>query len=204
MPEDVLEVADPDKSIVVIDDFFRRPDAVLDLALRQEYVHDGRYPGERTQPQAHDGALAKVFERYVGKPILRLESVFQIQPQAYEAQSYVHSDLCDWAAVLYLNKDHDGEPGTRFYRHRETGYDRFGLQPGGTPSPHVRDGHDLDKWDVTMTVPIRFNRLVLYNAGLFHRNASAWGTNASDARLVQSFFVATTPPEDRLPAFMRK
>jgi hypothetical protein len=103
--------------------------------------------------------------------------------------------MCDWAAVLYLNKGHDGEPGTRFYRHRPTGLDRLGRGIVVDGPPPFRDRFDADKWDVTLTVPMQYNRLVLYNAKLFHRNASAWGTNVHDARLVQSFFISTTPDE---------
>src|SRR5204862_5368387 len=131
-----------------------------------------------------------LFERHVGQAITRLESVFQFQPATYDEQSFVHSDGCDWAAVVYLNKDRDGEPGTRFYRHRETGMAVHTGEPG-TVWPHLRDGGKLDMWEVTLTVPMRFNRLVLYNANMFHRNACAWGSSVHDSRLVQSIFIAT-------------
>ena len=204
--EDVLEVAELDRSVVVINNFLRRPDAALESALRQPYTRDKVYPGERSPKQVIEGPLLRIFERYVGKPVLRLESVFQIQPESYEKHSFVHGDLCDWAAVLYLNKGHDGTPGTSFYRHKETGMDKLvlgtemmflaiekGVQPQAIVAPSAQDRFDLDKWDVTLTVPVQFNRLVLYNAKLFHRNASAWGTCVHDSRLVQSFFISTTP-----------
>ena len=193
--ETLLRVGDLKRSVVVINDFFERPDAVLEHALAETYANDGMYPGERSPPMTHTGGpIAKVFERYVAAPILRLESVFQIQPESYEKDSFVHRDFCDWAAVLYLNKGHDGEPGTRFYRHRETGLDRLGRDQPREDGP-VFDRFELEKWDVMLTVPIQFNRLVLYDAKLFHRNASAWGTTVRDARLVQSFFIATTAEE---------
>ena len=79
----------------------------------------------------------------------------------------------------------------------------FGMYPRGTVSPHLQDGKDLDQWDVTLTVPIRFNRLALYNASLYHRNATTWGRDAQDARLVQSFFFSTRPEGAHLPEWMR-
>lgn len=204
--EDVLETTELDKSVVVINNFLKRPDAAFEMALGQEYKQDKVYPGERSPKRPVKGPLVKIFERYVGMPVLRVESVFQIQPESYEKHSFVHGDLCDWAAVLYLNKGHDGTPGTSFYRHKETGMDKLtlgvemmflaierGVQPQAIVAPPARDRFDLDKWDVTLTVPIQFNRLVLYNAKLFHRNASAWGTHIHDSRLVQSFFISTTP-----------
>lgn len=184
-----------DGPVYVIDGYLARPGAVLEEALAHAYAYDGTYPGERSPVREHDAAEAAFFEEFIGKPVTRLASVFQLQPAAYEARCFVHVDLADWAAVLYLNRDHAGEPGTRFYRHRATGLARFRPRPGGPLSPHVEDGADPARWDVTLTVPIRFNRLVLYEAALFHRNASAWGTDARDARLVQSFFMLTDPSE---------
>lgn len=204
--QDFFEITELDKSVVVINDFLKRPDAALEMALGQEYKQDKVYPGERTPKWAIEGPLVRILERYIGEPVLRVESVFQIQSDSYEKHSFVHGDLCDWAAVLYLNKGHDGTPGTSFYRHKETGMDKLalgaemmflaierGVQPQAIVAPPARDRFDLDKWDVTLTVPIQFNRLVLYNAKLFHRNASAWGTCVRDSRLVQGFFISTSP-----------
>jgi hypothetical protein len=203
---DVLEVTELDRSVVVINDFLKRPDAALEWALGQEYRQDKVYPGQRTSKRRIEGPLVGIFGRYIGAPVLSVESVFQIQSDSYEKHSFVHGDLCDWAAVLYLNKGRDGTPGTSFYRHKETGMDKLtlgaemmflaierGVQPQAIVAPPARDRFDLDKWDVTLTVPIQFNRLVLYNAKLFHRNASAWGTCVRDSRLVQGFFISTTP-----------
>jgi hypothetical protein len=204
--EDFLELTNLDKPVIVINNFLKNPDEIRELAMQEEYKEDKVYPGKRSPRQSIEGPLVNTLERFVGKPILKMESIFQIQPTEYETHSFVHGDLCDWAAVLYLNKDCDGRPGTCFYRHKETGMEKLtlgvelmftaiekGIQPNDVIAPAARDRFDLEKWDVTLTVPIQYNRLVLYNAKLYHRNASAWGTNIRDARLVQSFFIFTEP-----------
>lgn len=204
--EDAMEITELDRPVVVINNFLKYPDELRELALRQEYEEDKVYPGKRSPRQTIEGPLLKVLERFVGKPILSMQSVFQIQPEGYEKHSFVHGDLCDWAGVLYLNKGSDGIPGTSFYRHKETGMEKLtlgvemmfqaiekGVSPNDLLAPTVRDRFDLDKWDVTLTVPVQYNRLILYNAKLFHRNASAWGRGIHDARLVQCFFLFTEP-----------
>ena len=61
-------------------------------------------------------------------------------------------------------------------------------------SPHEytkvfrEDRLDESKWITTLTVPMRYNRLIMYNARQFHRNASAFGSSKKDARLVQGLF----------------
>ena len=204
--EDFLELTNLDRPVIVINNFLKNPDEIHELAMQEEYKEDKVYPGKRSPKQSIEGPLVKTFERFVGKPILQMQSVFQIQPAEFEERSFVHGDLCDWAAVLYLNKGYDGRPGTSFYRHKGTGIEKLtlgvemmftaiekGIKPDEVIAPAARDRFDLEKWDITLTVPIQYNRLVLYNAKLFHRNASAWGTNIRDARLVQSFFIFTEP-----------
>lgn len=204
--EDFLELTTLDRPVIVINNFLKNPDQIHQLAMQEDYTKDKVYPGKRSPKQPIEGPLVKTFERFVGKSILKMECLFQIQPAEYESQSFIHGDLCDWAAVLYLNKGRDGTPGTSFYRHKETGLEKLtlgvemmfaaierGLQPNDIIAPAARDRFDPEKWDVTLTVPIQYNRLVLYNAKLFHRNASAWGANIQDARLVQSFFIFTEP-----------
>ncbi|HYC38570.1 MAG TPA: DUF6445 family protein [Usitatibacter sp.] len=190
-------------AVVIIDDFLADPHAARAFALREEYSDAGAFPGMRAAPRKHGARLARAFEAHVGKPILDLVSMFQYQTAAYESRSYVHHDMCDWAAVLYLVEGHDGEPGTSFHRHREAGLTRGSLQ-AGAPAPHHDDGGDPAKWEVTLTVPVRFNRLVLYDALMFHRNASAWGSDVHDARLVQAFFACTSLADGPYERLMKR
>jgi hypothetical protein len=171
----------------------------------------------RTSPRPIDGATTRLLERFIGGPIAAVHAWFQIQPAAYEASSFVHADLCDWAAVLYLTPGHDGVPGTNFYRHRETGRVRalrrqewmyeaalrrleavFGAADGVDRFEQLdrrlrSERSDLDRWEIALAVPYRYNRLLLYDARLFHRNASTWGHDRSDSRMVQSFGIDAAP-----------
>ncbi len=48
-----------------------------------------------------------------------------------------------------------------------------------------QDGNDPDKWQHLMTVPMRFNRLILYRPWLWHSAGEAFGTSLEDGRLIQ-------------------
>ncbi len=205
---------------VIIDDFLANPDEVRDIALQCEFRQADEFPGLRTAPRPIGSAMTRVLERFIGRPIVAVHTRFQIQPAAYETSSFIHADLCDWAAVLYLTPGHDGIPGTNFYRHRETGRERAFrrqelmleaalrrlelMEVAEGPNRFEQlvgrfrsDRSDLNQWQVTLTVPYRYNRLLLYDARLFHRNASAWGHDQTDSRMVQSFGIDAAPDDPR-------
>ena len=47
------------------------------------------------------------------------------------------------------------------------------------------DGRDMTKWEHLMTVPMRFNRLILYRPWLWHSAGESFGENLENGRLVQ-------------------
>ena len=58
-----------------------------------------------------------------------------------------------------------------------------------------KDGRDRSKWELTMTVPMRFNRLVLLRPWLWHTSGPGFGDSAENGRLVYlMFFFKPAPP----------
>src|SRR3546814_134791 len=53
-----------------------------------------------------------------------------------------------------------------------------------------RDGTDDSKWEMTMRVPMRFNRLVLLRPWLWHTAGPAFGDRMENGRLVYLMFFA--------------
>ena len=45
--------------------------------------------------------------------------------------------------------------------------------------------YDPDKWEHTMTVPMRFNRMAIYRPWLWHSSCPAFGDAIEDGRLIQ-------------------
>ena len=54
-----------------------------------------------------------------------------------------------------------------------------------------RDSLDASKWELTMQVPMRFNRLVLLRPWLWHTAGESFGETLADSRLVYLMFFAS-------------
>lgn len=50
------------------------------------------------------------------------------------------------------------------------------------------DTNDPEKWEKVMTIPMRFNRLVLFRPWYWHNAGAGFGTTAENGRLVQLYF----------------
>jgi hypothetical protein len=119
----------------------------------------------------------------------------------------IHVDPSFWSGILYFNRPEDCQGGTEFYRHIPTGTDRVpatieGINAMGYASyPEMsaqildRDAGDRSKWELTMTVPMRFNRLVLLRPWLWHTSGPGFGDSVENGRLVYlMFFFKPAPP----------
>src|SRR6185437_5127303 len=80
----------------------------------------------------------------------------------------IHIDQSHWSGILYLTRPEDCRGGTEFFRHLPTGSDHLPLTPealkaaGYSSYDELRaqildkDALDRSKWELTMTVPMRF------------------------------------------------
>lgn len=118
-----------------------------------------------------------------------------------------------YAAVLYLNLPEQCRGGTSFWRHTPTGFDcrpqQAALQAAGFANFRQFQERHLplnqsaaafntlttrrNEWECLFTVPMRFNRLLLYRGDYFHAIGEVFGQDAQDARLTQLFFFETVP-----------
>ncbi|HJT11980.1 MAG TPA: DUF6445 family protein, partial [Dongiaceae bacterium] len=114
----------------------------------------------------------------------------------------VHVDVgVDWSGVLYLNRPEQCCGGTHFFRHRATGTDHAPMAAtdlarcnAETPREALdrilgQDSNDERQWEPLLTVPMRFNRLVLFRPLLWHSAGDGFGNSIEDGRLVQLFFL---------------
>jgi hypothetical protein len=98
-----------------------------------------------------------------------------------------------WVGVIYLTRPEHCRGGTTFFRHRALGSDRTPTHVEQLAALNVssiaellrRDGNDATSWEHIMTLPMRFNRMVLYRPWLWHSADAAFGTTAEDGRLIQ-------------------
>jgi hypothetical protein len=105
-----------------------------------------------------------------------------------------------WSGIVYLTLPEYCRGGTEFYRHKgldsdhaplydsevtEAGYDSCALF---TQDLTRRDSNDESNWEHLFTVPMRFNRCVLFRPWFWHTPGKSFGDREENARLVQMFF----------------
>lgn len=170
--------------LAVYDDVLERPDAYRRWALSQKFqtIQTGE---ERWHGIAltDDPTLAALVAARVPGATTTL-TCFRKSPEGQAEPQFVHSDqdMGDWTAVLYLNPDPAEGDGTTFWQYLPTG-EVIGSARALKKLPAL--------WEPWKRVDARFNRLLVFDALLFHSRAieQNYG-HGDDARLVQVAFGA--------------
>lgn len=194
---------------LVVDDFLDNAEQLREAALRMEYPElRGLYPGLNSRERLTIAGLDQEISRLVGEPLVPMpppqaHGKFRITTAADVGKARVHVDTAHWSGILYLSRPQDCRGGTEFFRHRPTGTDRGPVSDAearahGYPSAKQmiadileRDTADESKWEMTMRVPMRFNRLVLLRPWLWHTAGEAFGSSLEDGRLIYLMFFAS-------------
>jgi Family of unknown function (DUF6445) len=195
--------------LLAVDDFLLDPDEVRELALAQRYVSDLRYfKGVRSDQRFLWPHLREEFSRLLGTPVLewlghQANGVFQ--QTGHRDPLVWHHDTQGYAAAIYLTPDPPAGAGTSFWRDRSHGCRRSPDHPlerrrlGSeekvrAASSVVYSPPNLerpDNWELVESVAGLYNRLVIWDAKLFHSATSYQGfteESAASTRLVQLFF----------------
>lgn len=193
-------------SIIIVDDFLDNAVALREAALRLDYPAQGNtYPGRNSTQRIQIGGLTEQVSRLVGEPLAPMpppeaHGKFRITLADDRGTGKVHVDKAHWSGILYLSRPEDCRGGTEFFRHLPTGtervpYDDAELRALGYDTMEAliqdtvrRDGTDDSKWEMTMRVPMRFNRLLLLRPWLWHTAGEAFGDRPENGRLVHLMF----------------
>lgn len=171
---------------IVVDNFFENPDMVRAFALSQDYGVKGNYPGSRTQSFASDSHKT-IFERIIGRKITHWPGGYNgsFQYTTADMKSWIHRDMTDYSAMVYLSPNAPLDAGTLVFRHKESG-----LTYGNGPVNELlnKDSGDHSKWDVVEEVKNVYNRLIIFDGRRSHMSNKYFGTNLQDGRLFMVFF----------------
>ena len=193
-------------AVYVIDDFLPDPEALRARALGLTYSGRGNYPGrdslERLPIDGLDDAVSAImrqrFQAQTGEEFSHAKCRLTLASD--DGVAGVHVDPSHLSAILYLSRPEDCRGGTEFFRHIRTGTDRVPMRPeelsalgystyGEMHQDIVRkDGGDRSKWELTMSVPMRFNRLVLLQPHYWHTAGPGFGDSVENGRLVHLMF----------------
>ncbi|AWH54909.1 hypothetical protein C1924_17825 [Stenotrophomonas sp. ESTM1D_MKCIP4_1] len=195
-------------SFLVVDDFLSPADAhgLRHAGLGLDYpAQDGAFPGRNSLQRLEMQGLAGAASRLLNEPLrpvqpLQSHGKFRLTLANDEGRARVHTDQSHWSGILYLSAPEHCQGGTEFFRHRRTRTDRMALNPtelaalgyadGAAMHRDIieRDSNDESAWEPTMTIPMRFNRLVLLRPWFWHTAGPAFGDCAENGRLVYLMF----------------
>lgn len=199
-------------SLIIVDDFLDDPYSLRDAALRLSYpVPDARrpYPGRNSVQRIDLEGLNNEVSRLVGEPLVAMthnqaHGKCRIALASDVGAAKVHVDGSHWSGILYLSRPEDCRGGTEFFRHIPTNTERAPYSDEesaakfGAPSAKKwvddlleRDSSDDSKWEMTLRVPMRFNRLVLLRPWLWHTAGESFGDTPENGRLVYLMFFAS-------------
>ena len=196
------------RSMIVVDDFYPEPDKVRAAALALGYPpptpgrnHPGRNSNKRLMVQGVDDAVSGIVGSALTGNMKTAHARCRITLAADESRFNVHIDEdTEWAGIVYLNLPEQCRGGTDFFRHKPTGSERAPIteaELGAFGAANVQDAvakvleadsNDPDKWERTMTLPMRYNRLVLFRPWLWHTATDAFGDSDETGRFIQVFF----------------
>ncbi len=203
------------QTIFIVDNFYKNPHEVREFALSQTFHqpdYKTGYPGEETDPVSNETVMPimQTFSKIIGKNVgwdpespqgmFRLMNKDLMQTRS----NMIHTDPCRWTATIYLSLPEDCRGGLSFFQHKETGLERF--FPESDPKVQeaitkynrsygemlqwfYEESLDLNKWIETDYVGCKFNRLLLFDGGLFHGIKELFGDSKENTRLSQHFFI---------------
>ena len=197
----------PLPSLLIIDDFLADPHVARNKALALDYdpaFKNGNYPGLLSTQALPIPGLDDAVARTIGTPV---------QPQPGTSHGHcrltlakdkglsgVHIDPCFYSGILYLSLPEHCRGGTDFFRHKRTGLERVPTDAGQMLATGYTDPNQLieevvnadtlkpSKWEKQLTVPMRFNRLILFSPWMFHNSARGFGYAPANGRLVHLMF----------------
>ncbi len=195
-------------SLIVVDDFLEHAAEFRAAALRLTYPNlQGAFPGRNSLERLDLPGLPEYVSQLTGERLKPMDppgsyAKCRITLASDTGRGRVHVDPGYWSGILYLSRPQDSRGGTDFFRHRRTNTDRrpmtaeevAALGYSSYEESHrdiiERDGMDESAWETTMSVPMRFNRLVLLRPWLWHTAGAGFGDSMENGRLVYLMFFA--------------
>jgi hypothetical protein len=195
------------RTIIIVDDFLDNALEFRRAAMRLDYPsdHGGVFPGRNSAQRINIGGLSEEVSHLLGEPLKPIDppmshGKFRLTLASDVGKAKVHVDTAHWSGILYLSKPEDCRGGTEFFRHIRTNTDRAPTEPhqlaahgySSFEEMHAdiiaRDSMDDSAWEMTMQVPMRFNRLVLLRPWLWHTSGPGFGDSIENGRLIYVLF----------------
>lgn len=194
-------------TLVIVDNFYKNVDHVREFALKQDFVeHPAQHKGRRTDARFMFPGLQQEFERLLDVSIqdwdtMGCNGVFQYCTK--DDVIVFHSDLQQYAGIVFLTPDAPPSTGTSLLRSKQTGLRRSPTEEDARRtgkstqqlSQETYAGKLLDPnaWELVDKVGNVYNRLVLWKGQYIHAASEYFGDTLENGRLFQLFFFNARP-----------
>lgn len=195
------------RSYLIVDDFLDNPEQLREMAAKLDYPvlpEKTNYPGRNASRRVTVEGMDAAVSNLVGEPLVPTPGTshakFRLTLGTDTGKAAVHIDGSHWSGILYLTLPEYCHGGTDFYRHLPSGMDHApynedqlaaaGLDDFSEVGEKLllADTNDPDKWEHVMTLPMRFNRLVLFRPWLYHNAGPGFGDSIENGRLIFPLF----------------
>lgn len=186
--------------VVVVDNFYKDPDAIRDFAINNlTFNPSGYHKGCRSERFILDGTQQR-FEKILGRKIINWDypgyanGVFQY---CIETDPIVyHIDQQMFAGIIFLTPDAPLNSGTSTFKSNKTGFLKFTKEQIGsaeyistfTDSTGNLNFYDRSNLELVDKVGNLYNRLVLFESRSIHAADSYFGDSINNGRLFHIFF----------------
>ena len=200
------------RTLIVIDEFMDNAEQIRDAALKLDFPQpppEAYYSGRNSAQRVNLQGVAEQASRVTGEPLEPVPGTghgkFRLTLDGDEGRGDIHIDpQCDWSGIFYLSRPVDCRGGTEFFRHKPTNMERAPLTTAELAQAGLRtfddvvekivkpDSRDRSKWESTMLVPMKFNRLILFRPWFWHGAGPGFGDRIENGRLIYLLFFRRT------------
>ena len=195
---------------IVVDDFLMDAGQVRAAALALAFPPrpEGEvYPGRNAERPLSFPGVERIISDIVRERVQPMHPASHCVPRlALEgdvAGVSVHIDPAHWSGIICLSKDEHCKEGTHFFRHKETGLERAPVFDGEPEQYGYSDRKaavddilnrgrdDPSCWEQIMTIPMRYNRLILFRSYVWHDAGVSFGRTPEEGRLILPIFFSS-------------
>lgn len=203
----------PGLFLTIVDDYYGDPEAVRQFAVESEFARPftGAWQGlhslrrhpdtevvfqdiARRLPVSGTPNWDEVEEsyRFWNRPSA---GVFALLLDGQSDAVHSHKRTGRWAGLCYLNtpSQFSSDDGLRLYRHIATGATSCADASAADLAKFRSEGTDDSLWELVMTVPMAFNRMIIFDGQFFHAASDGFGSDAKTGRLAQLFAIEIMP-----------
>ncbi len=166
-------------SLMIFDGVIPNPDKYVENILSKDFENFNDQVNTFKGIQLIEDEFVSSFLKYNLNDAEVVYNFARKSPENQEEPNFIHSDknMCDYVAILYLNKEFPKEAGTTLYENVHS-------------SSMIDREEDNKLFEKSISVYMKYNRMIVFPSDLYHsRNLKENFGSGDKSRLVQVIFL---------------